>query len=60
MGWESPTKTKAHQKLVDNEVLQAIVEKIQAIVLDYVEELGLSSTNISRHLKLIGKVLKSG
>ena len=44
---------------MDKEVLRAIVEKSPGnTVTDYAEELGVSPTTISRHLKLIIKVKK--
>ena len=46
---------------VDNEVLWAITEKNPGnTVIDYAEELGISPTTISRHLKLFGEVKKNG
>ena len=45
------------ETVLDNEVLLAIVEKKTGNTdREYAEELGLSPTIISRHLKLIGKV----
>ena len=57
----SQTKNYKPETVVDNEVLRTIVEKNPGnTVRDYAEELGVSPTTISRHLKLISKVKKNG
>ena len=55
---EDPSRAET---VVEKGDLRAIIEKNSSnTVRDYAEELGVSLTIISRHLKLIGKVKKNG
>ena len=56
---EDLSERRRSETVVDNEVLREIVEKNSSnTVREYAEELDVSHTIISRHLKLIDKVKK--